>query len=84
MFYLNTSIHLHEIEIATCFIKKKFNGSCILIANKLCRSNSSSTYFMTQRFSDCNRGTFFQNLLVIPLKRTIPFTQVNHMSMLIT
>src|SRR5687767_562918 len=47
MFYLDTGIHFHEIEIAM-LVDQEFDGAYAFIINSRCRFNSSFAHSLTQ------------------------------------
>ena len=45
--YLDTGVHLHEIEIPVC-VNEELDGSCICISAGLCCRNGSLAHFSSQ------------------------------------
>ena len=84
MLNLNPSIHLHEVKFAFTFIVKKLDCPSIFIANRFCRADSCRSDLVSNCLTDCYGWRFFEDFLVVSLKGTIPFTQMNHMSKLVS
>ena len=74
MLNLNPSIHLHEVKFAFSFIVKKLDCPSIFIANRFGCADGCRANLISNRLTDCYGRRFFENLLVVSLKRTIPLT----------
>ena len=84
MLYLNPSVHLHEVKFAFTFIVKKLDGPSIFIANRFCCADGCRSDLVSNCLTDCYGWRFFEDFLVVSLKGTIPFTQMNHMPKLVS
>ena len=84
MLNLNPSIHLHEVKFAFSFIVKKLDCPSIFIANRFCCADGCRANLISNRLTNCNGWRFFENFLIVSLKRAIPLTQMNHMSKLVS
>src|SRR3989338_214823 len=83
MLNLNPCIHFHKI-ISHIFIKQKLHCPNICVANCPHYLYSSLSYAPPQFFIQCRRWRFFQYLLVSALDRTIPFSKIDNMAILIS
>ena len=83
MFYLKSSIHLHEIKFICCCVKDEFYSTCVVISNSLCSHYGSLSNFISKFLTNVRR-CFFNNFLMSSLNRAISFIQMNIVSMLIT
>src|SRR5580692_4951471 len=83
MLYLDTRIHLHEVEIAM-LVHQEFNGAHTLIIDRRSGLDGSLTHAATQFLRHERRRRFFHQLLVTTLDAAIPFTEMTYPSILVT
>ncbi len=83
MFHLEPGIHFHEIKGPVCR-KQELDRSCTDIINGFGRSNGSLSHLLPQILGKSWSRSFFNNLLVPSLNRTITFKHVHCTVMLIS
>src|SRR5688572_15713350 len=80
MFDLEAGIHFDEVE-ATVLIEQEFDGPGVIIVDGSGDRDRGLTHFAAQHRRQNQRRGDFNQLLVSPLDRTIPFAKMNDMSM---
>ena len=78
MFHLNASIHFEEVEGVPIDINQKFDGACAAIQEALCKLHRGFMNARAKIRGKSRCGSVFDQLLVAPLNRTVPFAQMNH------
>src|SRR5690554_146417 len=79
MFHLYPGVHFHEKEIPL-FVHEELNGTCAFITDSLGAFDGCGSHFLPQFICDKRRGCFFDQLLVTPLDRAIPFGKMTSSS----
>jgi hypothetical protein len=83
MLYLESCVHLHEVELVSFCIEDELNSTCIEISNCFCSLNCSFAYFFPKL--RCNHWRcFFNNFLMSSLHRTVSLVKVYIITMLVT
>src|SRR5687768_15198576 len=82
MFDLDPGIHFHEIVVSLS-IKQKFKSSGICVADVAEGLDGAPPHFLPQPRTQERRWSFLEQLLVAPLYRTLPFTQMNNIAVVI-
>src|SRR5574344_645714 len=83
MLQLQTCIHFQEI-ILMMFGDQKLNGTGSFVVDSLCSGNCFHSHLLTNSLVDEWRRTFFYYFLISSLNRTLPFTKMNNVSVLVT
>ena len=76
MFYLDSGVHLHEIEIPG-FVEEKFDRSRSQVFHAFRTFNSRGSHFLAQLGIDGRRRRFFDQFLVTALYGAIPFAEMD-------
>lgn len=58
MFYLNASVHFHEVELAR-FVKQKFHSACTRVVDGFGGGNGGVTHLISQFLAEGGAGGFF-------------------------
>ena len=82
MFHLNTGVHFHEIEVPVV-VYQKFNGAGVVIAARLCRTDSGFLHGFPQFRCHQRAGAFLQHFLVPPLHAAITLAQCHGVAHLV-
>src|SRR5204863_8443958 len=82
MFYLNASIHLHEVKTVV-LIEKEFKGACTGIANLLTGLDGGISHFGAQLWGQDRGRRLLKKFLVPALNRTLALAQMNTVSVFI-
>src|SRR5690606_15509775 len=83
MFYLNSGIHFHKVEVPM-LIHQKFDGASTFIAYCFRAFNGRSAHFFAKFISNERGGGFFYKFLMTSLYGAIPLRQVAGSSVAIT
>ena len=75
MLYLDTSVHLHKIEVPV-FVHKKFYRTCTFIINVFGGLYRCHSHLLPKFIGHKWRGDFFSKFLVPSLDRTVPFRKM--------
>ncbi len=80
VFYLDTRIHLHKVEVAL-LIQEEFHRSGACIADRLGSLNCTFAEILALLCCQYRARRLFNQFLVSALHRAVTLTQVNHIAM---
>src|SRR5258708_36269147 len=80
MLHLQARVDLQEIEFLRDGIEDEFDRARRSIVNRLAQSNGRGEQALPQGLRQSGRGSFFDELLVAPLRRAVALAQRNDMT----
>jgi hypothetical protein len=83
MLYLDSRIHLDEVDRAVAGVHQELDGARVGVADLLQRLHYLRAHFLAKFRIEHRRRRFLDQFLVAPLNRALPLAQVNHFAVLV-